>query len=323
MKPEISICISTWCRKELLKEMLLKLENQTIEKNRYEIIICDSYSKDGTKEMIEELKKKYQNIKYINNDKNILATKRNIGIDAANSNLIVFMDDDVIPEKSFIEAHIKAHKGKKNVVYCGNIKFPIEWIEKSNYYKYRNEIHKNEKKNELKFNRIVVMNMSFKKDEFLEKVGYVSEEFIGYGGEDTELGWRISKSGLKMLFLEEALGWHYEKSPTIKHYGDKIYRLGKDGLETLLRLDENIVKETSIWSLVNKNTFKFWLYNFILNKPIGLIVEKLLIKTDKNKKMYIPILYRYYLAYRLKEGIKNQTGKKLTAENVKNGWYNE
>lgn len=322
MNLEISICISTWCRKELLKEILLKLEDQTINQDRYEIIVCDSYSNDGTSEVIEELSKKYDNIKYINDSKNILATKRNIGINAAKSNLIVFMDDDVVPERSFIEAHIKAHKGKKNVIYCGNIKFPIEWVKNSNYYKYRNESHKNKKDEELKFNRIVVMNMSFKKDEFLEKVGYVSEEFIGYGGEDTELGWRISKSGLKMYFLEEALGWHYEKSPTIKDYGNKIYRLGKDGLKTLMELDTNIVKNTNMKNLVFKNSFKSKLYDFLLSKYIALFIEKLLIKTDKNKIFYIPSLYRYYLGYRLKQGIKDQSKEKLSVKDVAKGWYN-
>lgn len=322
MKLEISICISTWCRKELLKEILLKLENQTISQDRYEIIVCDSYSNDGTKEVIEELCKKYQNIKYVNDSKNILATKRNIGINTANSNLIVFMDDDVVPEKNFIEAHIKAHEGKRNIIYCGNIKFPNEWVENSNYYRYRNEIHKNNSGEELKFNRIVVMNMSFKKDEFLEKIGYVSEEFIGYGGEDTELGWRISKSGLKMYFLEDALGWHHEKSPTIKDYGNKIYRSGKDGLKTLLKLDENIVKNTNIKNLIFKNSLKSKLYNILLNKYIALFIEKILIKTDKNKMFYIPILYRYYLGYRLKEGVKDQSKEKLSVSDVAKGWYN-
>lgn len=320
MKPEISICISTWCRKDMLEKIIIKLENQTLTRDKYEIIVCDSYSNDGTNELMEKLLIKYNNLKYINDHKNVLATKRNIGIDLAEGNIVVFMDDDVLPENNFIEAHLNAHAYKKNVVFCGNIRFPLEWVKNSNYYRYRDKYHKNLKGEELKFNRIVVMNMSFKKDEFLKKVGYVSEKFIGYGGEDTELGWRISKSGLKIYFLEEALGWHYEKSPTIKQYGDKIYKSGKDGLKTLLELDKNIIKNTNMKYFIYKKSLKAKIYNILINKYFAMIIEKFLISTDSNKTLYIPIFYRYYLAYRLKQGIKDQSQKKITIEDVKDGW---
>ena len=67
MSKRISICISTWCRKRLLEEIIHLLQDQTIHgKVDYEIIVCDSYSHDGTKEVMEELCKRYSNIRYLN-----------------------------------------------------------------------------------------------------------------------------------------------------------------------------------------------------------------------------------------------------------------
>lgn len=333
MSVELSVCIATWCRKEYLAEIINKLENQSLSQDKYEIIVCDSFSNDGTRELMEEVCGRYSNIRYINTHKNILATKRNISIEAALAPIVIFMDDDVFPTYNFLEAHLNAHKLSNNIVYCGQIRFPENWVKASNYYRYRDECHINKKYkhdlNNLPFNNIVVMNMSFKKDEIIKKVGMVCEDFIGYGGEDIEFGYRICQAGMKLVYLDEALAYHYEMSESIIKYGEKIFRAGRDGERILNIVNKEILNQTKL-NYFNKNNskdnyyfkFKANILNILTNKIFKKLVETFLIKTDKNKFLYNKILYRYYIACKFKEGKLAQSKNKLSVEDVKNGWYN-
>ena len=335
MSKRISICISTWCRKDYLREIIHLLQDQTIPQSDYEIIVCDSYSPDGTKEVMEELCKRYSNIRYLNTKKNVLAVKRNMGIRASESPIVVFMDDDVFPTNHFVEAHLSAHEDTDGVVFCGQIRFQQEWVKRSNYYRYRDDCHLGEKDrpiwDDLPFNKIVVMNLSFKKDELLNKVGFVDERFIGYGGEDTEFGYRITKSGLKLVYLEKALAYHYEKSPSIVAFGEKIFRSGRDGARTLNDIDPNIVGATQLGLLDSstefgencRNIFKKKVFNLLVNKPMANLIAWVLVNTDNLRFCYNHQLYRYYLAYRFKEGVLAQRELKLTLDDVKTGWYDK
>lgn len=52
MKPFISVVIPTYNRKEIVERCLKHLLNQTYPSDRYEIIIIDDGSTDGTRELV-------------------------------------------------------------------------------------------------------------------------------------------------------------------------------------------------------------------------------------------------------------------------------
>ena len=79
----------------LIPEFQIILRNNF--KSNYEIIIVDDNSKDGTKNLIENLTYKDKNIKYFNRDKfskNSLPKSILIGINLAKYNLIMWLDAD-------------------------------------------------------------------------------------------------------------------------------------------------------------------------------------------------------------------------------------
>ena len=55
-KIQISVIIPTWNRHKILLNVLKNLKKQTINKNLFEIIICDSFSSDDTQETINNFK---------------------------------------------------------------------------------------------------------------------------------------------------------------------------------------------------------------------------------------------------------------------------
>lgn len=311
---KISVCIATWNRKNKLKEIIHLLENQSLNPDEYEIIVVDSNSPDGTNILMYELCKIHSNIKYIENAKNVLAVKRNVGIENASSDIIVFIDDDVYPEYGFVEAHYNANLNNSDTFFCGQIRFPQEECEMSNYYRFRDRQHLSakDKGRELPFNNIVVMNLSFRK-EFILKVGMVDERFLGYGCEDIEFGYRIIKSGFKLKYLDSALAIHREDSSNIIMYGKKLYKSGLYGNRILTRICPEAALETS----KGKRIIGYMLSNQIVFRVLG----KYLLSTDSKAVLYSYILFKIYLYSCSFRGRKDQSKySELNYEDISKGW---
>ena len=69
MKPIVSILITTFNRKKLLKRALNSVLKQSFV--NFEVIVIDDHSADGTKLMMNGFLKKDNRIKYIYNKKNM------------------------------------------------------------------------------------------------------------------------------------------------------------------------------------------------------------------------------------------------------------
>lgn len=311
---EISICIATWNRKKDLVNIIKLLENQTMDRKQYEIIVVDSCSPDGTGEDVKKLQEEFPNVVYVENAENILAVKRNKGIEVSKSDIIVFMDDDVYPTENFVKAHYEANKDSKNTFFCGQIRFREKLVNESNYYLFRDRQHLSDKDVDvdLTFNKIVVMNLSFRK-EFIRKIGGVNEKFIGYGCEDVEFGYRVKKAGFKIKYLPEAKAYHDEKSSTIIEYGTKLYKTGVYG--------ERILKQECPEAYaILYNRYKV-IKSFLRFKTIKNILGNFLLKTDKNRTKYSYLAYKLYLYACLAEGEKAQKSiKKMDLNDAKKGW---
>ena len=76
---------------------------QPFSKEKYEIILINDHSSDNSKLIIQNFKKKFKNIKVINNKKNYKVSYcRNIGIKSAMGKYIIFLDsDDELKDNTF------------------------------------------------------------------------------------------------------------------------------------------------------------------------------------------------------------------------------
>ena len=83
-KLKASVIVPTYNRKKLLNYTLESLSKQTMNKEEYEIIICDDGSNDNTFELIRKYEK-MMNIKYCyhTHDSFRVALTRNMGINIA------------------------------------------------------------------------------------------------------------------------------------------------------------------------------------------------------------------------------------------------
>lgn len=218
---DLSVIIPTYNRLNVLKRTLSCINKQTISRDRYQIIVVDDASSDGTGEYLNTL----GNIDYhINETNKGRAITRNIGIRKAKSNLILFIDDDIWADSRLLEAHIKKHKYLEAVVVGAIIPSLETKITAVNiYYNRHHEWCLKEMRSNatsLPYNFLKTANLSVPKKIF-DKIGIFDERFYHYGCEDTELGARIKSNGYKIVFEDNAVGFHYHNE-TVEGMINKI-----------------------------------------------------------------------------------------------------
>jgi GT2 family glycosyltransferase len=336
----ISVTIATYRRRELLQKVIRAVENQTVPREQYEVIVCDSESGDGTREMVAALMREYGNLRYVDLEVNTLSAKRNAGIREARADLVIFLDDDAVPATGFVAGHLQAHANRENQFICGNVRFPEKWVAENNYFRFRDSRHLGPARpkvdpEDIPYHMIVVMNCSFRRDDVVNRVGLVSEEFRRYGGEDYEFGYRVARAGLKIRFAPEALVEHYEHGGSIRQYMKQLYSTSRDSLPVLYRLAPGSrasalsrLLETPAsgdgWSLrLAQSAFRLTLSKHLVDFA-GWLLEA----TDRYRWCYSPLLFRYAFAGAVLRGIEerpqNQTdreGRPLEPQASGGGWF--
>ncbi len=96
----ISVVVCTYNRSDLLKSCLHSLNEQTINRNQYEVIIVDNNSTDQTEEVADSFTKQYINFRYCKELKQGLSHARNRGYKEACGKYVAYVDDDCkLPEQ--------------------------------------------------------------------------------------------------------------------------------------------------------------------------------------------------------------------------------
>lgn len=122
-EPLISICIPTYNRSVYLKECLDSIGNQfdiTDISKKIEIVVSDNHSKDNTEEIIRNYQRKYSNISYYRNSKNIGPVKNIIkAASYARGDYIWFFSDDDVQYKNALKTLIQTiNSNKPEVLFC-------------------------------------------------------------------------------------------------------------------------------------------------------------------------------------------------------------
>jgi GT2 family glycosyltransferase len=108
----VSVIVPVYNRANEINRCLDALINQTYPEELFEIIVVDDYSTDDLKAAV----KKYPKAKYVLNELEFsLPAARNMGLREANGIIILFLDDDTIVERDFIDNIVKVFENNENV----------------------------------------------------------------------------------------------------------------------------------------------------------------------------------------------------------------
>jgi glycosyltransferase involved in cell wall biosynthesis len=209
--PKVSVVIPTKNRCALLAEAIERIESQTVPREQYEVIVIDNDSTDDTRMLLEQKARLYPNLKHGMQEKPGAAATRNSGLRLASGELILFIDDDVQAERTLIQAHLDCHARNPNASVIGVVNMP--WDDTTDPFLRYLRDHRilnpyTPSKGPIDFSYYHTGNVSTPTQTLLN-VGGFNESFSVYGMEDIELGYRLQKSGCRMVFAAEARAVHY------------------------------------------------------------------------------------------------------------------
>lgn len=115
---KIAVIVPCYNVENYLARCLDSLLSQTYD--NLEVIMVEDYSTDKTKDVVMRYEKKYKNFRAIYNKENGgLGNARNVGISAADSDYIAFLDsDDWLPDNFLSEMHGVLVKNKADISIC-------------------------------------------------------------------------------------------------------------------------------------------------------------------------------------------------------------
>jgi glycosyltransferase involved in cell wall biosynthesis len=203
-RPSITLQLCTYNRAHLLKRVLRGCFEQST--SEYEVVLVNDGSTDDTEAVIEEARALAPiRFKAINQTNRGLARSRNVGIEMASGQRIIFIDDDVLPMPNFIEEHQRAaHAHPLDVVRGAVIMTEsFEHLPAPYWSPFR----------DYSGNFFWTSNVSVPVDT-LRKVGAFNENFNEYGWEDIDLGLRLRNEGLRSHLNTQAVAFHF-KGPIV------------------------------------------------------------------------------------------------------------
>ncbi len=99
---DLTVVICTFNRSDLLAEALKSISVQTLEDDRYEVVVVDNNSTDDTEDVVNVYQKK-GNFRYLRETRQGLSAARNRGVKEAKGNYVAFLDDDAKADKYWCE----------------------------------------------------------------------------------------------------------------------------------------------------------------------------------------------------------------------------
>jgi glycosyltransferase involved in cell wall biosynthesis len=226
---EVSIVIPTLNRLEDLKKCVGALERQDLPKSRFEIIVVDNGSSDGTMEFLKT-KADAGTLRFLEQEKPGASAARNLAVRSSGAKFIAFTDDDCIAEPDWLSTLLA---GFVNDGKCAGVGGPILSQNPRNvisrFWKSR-RVWDNMSQDG-KTVHIPTMNVMFLRSVLVE-VGIFDEGIVGV--EDIHLSQKIIKKRYELRYLKG--GTVYHKDPTDI---DSLYRkcwLGGRGSAAIARM---------------------------------------------------------------------------------------
>ncbi|ACK66485.1 glycosyl transferase family 2 [Rippkaea orientalis PCC 8801] len=203
-----SVVIPTYNRKPILEKCLRALEKQQLSDHKvtdYEVVLVDDGSTDGTLEWLTEHSAEFPHVRPFVQNHLGPAAARNLGVEKAQGDTIIFIDSDLVVTEQFLQSHADALVDGKEKLGDDRLFTYGAVINTCNFDNPTSEPYKITDFSAAYF---ATGNVAIDR-KWLEKVGLFDTGFQLYGWEDLELGVRLKKLGLKLIKCPEAVGYHW------------------------------------------------------------------------------------------------------------------
>jgi GT2 family glycosyltransferase/tetratricopeptide (TPR) repeat protein/glycosyltransferase involved in cell wall biosynthesis len=210
-QPDLSVIIPTYNRYAVLASCLAALEQQSLAKDRFEVIVVDDGSTDGTERLCQGLSMSFRLV-YLRQVNAGAGAARKLGTEAARGEYLLLFNDDTIATPDLLGEHLRVQRehGNDKCAVLGHFHYPCQASKRalSSFFA----------------TRPFLFPQAFLQPGFYRESAYFigcnlsirREAVLGAGSfdpqfrvaEDTELGVRLEQQGYRILYQPQALAWH-------------------------------------------------------------------------------------------------------------------
>ena len=269
---ELSLIICTYNREKYLQKTLDFVNKQTLSPNQFEVIIVDNNSSDSTKLIAENYVKTHSNAKYLFESKQGLSYARNTGYKEAQSENLLYLDDDAYLNTEGLANLVNFIKSDENLMIVGGraiIKYPDEkpkWVTKAvvnwlGSYDYGNNIIEVTPENiKNKIVRFPIGCCFFVRKKVLDEIGGFNPQLGRVGkkmlaGEEFLIAKYVQKNNGKIVYFPEIKVEH----AIVPNWLDREFLLNKTSFYGISDVHVHFLSEKSLWEHIKYFTFSIFL----------------------------------------------------------------
>jgi glycosyltransferase involved in cell wall biosynthesis len=244
-EPTVSFIIPFHNQEKVVKKTLGAVLNLDYPTEKLQIIVINDGSTDKTESILQNMteKKRLTLINHKENKGRSLA--RNAGIRHVNTEIICFLDGDMIIQQDWLTEMLSVLNQNSVVGIAGDTMLAKalipQAIDKFYYHSFRGARKQGEGV-PVHFTLFLFNNTAIKRYA-LESVGLFDDSFVGYGGEDTDMAirlWEKFPNGLR--FSARAVAEHYHQR-TLNQLRTLMWEYGYNNLQKLLMRHSSYKKE--------------------------------------------------------------------------------
>ncbi len=253
MTPELSVVIATYNRAHLLVDLLRDLAGQSMEVERFEVVVVDDGSSSPAQAVLDELVPLPYPLTVLRQSNGGAAAARHRGILEARGGIIVILDDDMRVDADFLAHHLEAHRLGATLVQ-GHIAPPeghalplFERFHADQLERFVKNVVAGRQR--LRGVDVCTGNLSFRREAYLRLGGF---DAALKRSEDRELGVRFEKAGEKLVLCPDARSRHRSDHEELEFFMRRAFTYGVYDLRIARKHpDVAIADPWRFWFLVN------------------------------------------------------------------------
>ena len=211
---DVSVVVPCHAAARTVAPLLLALQAQELEPERYEVIVVDPAA-DGTRRILEQVAAGWREPPELRVVTGPLrdgpAAKRNLGAGLARGRVLAFTDADCVPEPEWLSEGLAAVERGADLVQ-GAVMPPAGFA-------HHPLSHRIDVTTDVGLHE--TSNMFYERALFERLGGFTTRYFRRFGapfGEDVELGWRARRAGASYAFEPRAVVRHPVGAPSLRRH---------------------------------------------------------------------------------------------------------
>ena len=232
-----SVIVPAYNAEKTIAACLRALAGQTLDKSAYEVIVVDDGSKDGMADVVKSFP-----VKYLHQANRGPATARNHGAREARGKIILFTDSDCVPSPDWIAEMVKPFDDPDVVAVKGAYRtnqrsFTARFAQVE--FEERFELLKRAPSIDM----VDTYSAAYRADVFRQAGGF-DESFPVANNEDTELSYKLSRMGRKMVFNPDAVVYHLNHPDSLRRYARLKFWRGYWRMVVYRRYPDKMMKDS-------------------------------------------------------------------------------